>query len=400
LLNQYIEAFMDAPQQAYLSADEVCSILGIQAATLYSYVSRGLIRSVTTASKQRERQYAAEDVARLVAKAQNRRDPQVTAERAARESLRWGVPVLESALTLMTPHGHYYRGQSALELAQTHSFEAVAELLWDQPQAFQSVPIMTALPIPATPAVIDRLIQTLLALPDAQSAHLLWAAARTVALSNESHDSIAGLLTQVWGGDATLQRLINAALILCMDHELNASAFAVRVAASTDADLRHALMAGLAVLSGSKHGGATETALALLDAMPSVEQVRVMVTQYLNRGQRVPGFGHRLYPNGDPRAQLLLGLIQKAYPDAGVLAVADVLQAVMRDMTGLYANVDLALAVLQRAAGLPGGSALGLFALGRMVGWMAHALEQYAAHALIRPRAKYVGIMPDRADTE
>jgi citrate synthase len=385
---------MDTPHQTYLSADEVCTILHIQPATLYSYVSRGLIHSVMTPSKKRERQYAAEDVARLVAKAQNRRDPQLTAERAARESLRWGVPVLESALTLMTPHGHYYRGQSALHLAQTQSFEQAAHILWDQPLAFRPLPDAPPL-TPSHATVIDRLITTLLTLPDAEPGHLVWAAAQTVAASLEATDSVAELLARAWGGDARLLRLIDAALILCLDHELNASAFAVRVAASTNADLHHALIAGLAVLSGSKHGGATETTLALLDEMQTVAQVRDGVTRCLNRGERVPGFGHRLYPSGDPRAQLLLDLTRAAYPDADILPVVETLQAVMRDLTGLYANVDLALAVLQRAAALPEGSALGLFALGRMVGWMAHALEQYAANTLIRPRAQYVGIMPD-----
>ncbi len=378
--------------QRMMSAREACEALSIDRATLYSYVSRGLIRSEAANSSRRERQYSAEDVAKLKARKHSRRDP----EAAARETLRWGMPVMESALTLITPDGHYYRGKNALELAQHGTFEHAAYLLWGEEQKIiepQRTP-RTQSGIGSDVSVIARMIAALVNMRAHDPMSLVWECAGAL-IGVFGDDSIAAEVAQAWGIGAEQMRLIEAALILCADHELNASAFAVRVAASTDADLRYALIAGLAALSGTKHGGAAQESLKLFKTVHSPERVGDVVTDMLNAGERIPGFGHRLYPDGDPRARLLMRLIREAYPNTPVVALADAIINSVSAITSLYPNVDYALALLERAANLPNGSAVGLFALGRSAGWIAHALEQYAAKTLIRPRARYTGTAPE-----
>ena len=370
-----------------MSAREVCEALSIDRATLYSYVSRGLIQSAAADSSRRERQYSAEDVAKLKARKHSRRDP----EAAARETLRWGMPVMESALTRITPDGHYYRGESALALAECESFENVAHRLWGD--GGKGLEPQREAQINSTLDPIGRMIVALVNAREPEPMSLVRECAAAL-IGRVGDGSIAAAVARAWGiPDET--RLIEAALIMCADHELNASAFAVRVAASTDADLSHALIAGLAALSGTKHGGAAEESLRLFETVRSPERAGDVVTDMLNKGERIPGFGHRLYPDGDPRARLLMRLIREAYPNAPIVALADAIIETVNAITGLYPNVDYALALLERAANLPSGSAVGLFALGRSAGWIAHALEQYAAKTLIRPRARYTGSAPE-----
>jgi citrate synthase len=161
---------------------------------------------------------------------------------------------------------------------------------------------------------------------------------------------------------------IRRALVLCADHELSSSAFAVRVTASTGASLRNAVIAGLVALSGPYHGGMTERVRTFLEAPQTSSR---------------PGFKHRLYPNGDPRAQALLEDLPLLASDATTL------QAVAA-ASGDRPSIDVALVMMERAYGLPRGAAFTLFAIGRTAGWLAHAIEQRSQAALIRPRARYM----------
>jgi citrate synthase len=171
--------------------------------------------------------------------------------------------------------------------------------------------------------------------------------------------------------------------VLLADHELNASTFAVRVVASTGARLTHCVMGGLAAVSGPRHGGASDRLRAFLVGVESEEDGVRAVTERLQRGERLPGFGHIYYRDEDPRAVELLSVIK---PDKVMSAVL----AAGRAMSGLEPNVDFALMAVERRYGLPEGAALALFAMGRTVGWLAHAFEQRASGALIRPRAEFV----------
>jgi len=183
---------------------------------------------------------------------------------------------------------------------------------------------------------------------------------------------------------------LDRALVLLADHELNVSTFAVRVAASAQADPYAALLAGLAALSGPRHGAASDRVEALLLEVESTGDAARVVHERERRGESVPGFGHAFYPGGDPRAALLLDTARALAPRARGAAPLFALVDAMRDAGKPAPNVDAALVALRAALGLPRGAAAGLFAVGRAAGWFAHILEQYAAGVLLRPRARYV----------
>jgi citrate synthase len=205
--------------------------------------------------------------------------------------------------------------------------------------------------------------------------------------------SVAESLLVGLGGktDARAVSAMNRALVLCADHELNASTFAVRIAASADASLPASLRAGLAAMSGTLHGGATARVEAFVDEVGAPEKAATAVASRRDRGEAVPGFGHKLYPEGDPRGAVLLGDAQKLAPrvrDVKVLvAAANAMNLAARELP----TVDVGTVALSSALGLPRGSALAIFACGRLAGWVAHALEQRQDGHLLRPRARYVG---------
>ena len=180
--------------------------------------------------------------------------------------------------------------------------------------------------------------------------------------------------------------LIRRALVLLADHELNASTFAARVAASTGASLAASLLAGLGAQSGPYHGGAGAAVMALVDEARR-STPRIAVRDYFTRGQPLPGFGHPLYPDGDPRAVALLAELP------GDRLMAELREAAA-EASGAPPNIDFALAALTLAARLPDDAPFRLFAIGRSVGWAAHAMEQAATGHLIRPRARYQGLLP------
>jgi citrate synthase len=187
---------------------------------------------------------------------------------------------------------------------------------------------------------------------------------------------------------------LNLALVLLADHELNASSFAGRIAASTDAHLLACLTAALATLSGPRHGGACDRVEALLDEAAALPRPTSVIEKRARRGDLVPGFGHPLYPQGDPRAVPLLARAQElSRRNPGLrerLAPAFALAKAMQRQ-GLPATVDFGLVTLTRALGMNAGSAALLFALGRSAGWIAHVLEQRSSEAVLRPRARYLG---------
>jgi citrate synthase len=194
--------------------------------------------------------------------------------------------------------------------------------------------------------------------------------------------------------DEQHRRLIDMALILCADHELNVSAFAARVVASALSTPYDVVSAGLAALRGPLHGGHTSRLETLFDEAGTPAGLRGLIASQLRPGEPVPGFGHRLYPRGDPRARVLMSAVQRRWPRSDAAAFVAAARRIGRTLVGEQPTIDMALVILRRALKLPGDSALVLFALGRTAGWLAHAMEQYAAHQLIRPRASYVGVPP------
>jgi citrate synthase len=182
--------------------------------------------------------------------------------------------------------------------------------------------------------------------------------------------------------------------VLCADHELNVSSFTARCVASAGSHPYAVVVAGLAALEGPKHGGAGARVEAMLDALRNAASLRTALAARLRRGERIEGFGHPLYPDGDPRARLLLDLIRESYARSPEYRFVTAFARTATQITSEHPNIDFGLAALARVLRLPPGAPLTLFAIGRTVGWIGHALEQYATGELIRPRAKYVGVPP------
>jgi len=388
-----------------IDAASAASRLGITRATLYAYVSRHLVQTHADPDDPRRRLYSADDIARLAkAKARGRKPAVIAAT-----TLDWGLPALDSRIALIDGGKLYYRGQDAAKLAHDQSLEAVARLLWDcgdtdpfaapAPRPSASWPIVgkqmrDALPTERCTALLPLagIGTTVTWRHAAQSlwtdaAGLLRAMAAAATATEPSTLPIHRHLAQAWRAGPRKAELIRAALVLCADHELNASAFAARVIASTGASLSACLSGGLGALSGPLHGGTTSLVEMLFDEVDRVGDATRVVRERLRRGDQLPGFGHPLYPDGDPRSRALLRLLPA---DKTRNALIDAIGAI----GGHTPNVDFALVSLRRAAQLPYGAALALFTVGRTAGWIAHALEQQASGAIIRPRARYTGPAP------
>ena len=396
----------------YLTAKQAAAELGISLPTLYAYVSRGLIRSEATAGKSRSKRYHAADIEMLKSRQALRHNP----ARAVETALHFGTPLLESAITLIENGRCYYRAHDALQLAQTHTFEEVTALIWtnsfntaglfsstnNQDLTFVQLlaPNLAALtPMERFQAVLPLAAAHDLAAYDEtavpQTGARILRLMTTTATTRPITTTIAHALQQTWAASTPeATSLINTALILCADHELNVSAFTARCVASAGATPYGAVIAGLAALQGSKHGGHTERVEALFREVGQASQVRTTITSRLRRGEGIPGFGHKLYPEGDPRGKMLLAGITAVFPHRTTLAQAIVSE--VQQTIGQYPTIDFALVSLAQALDLLPGAAIALFALSRTAGWIGHAIEQYSLDQLIRPRARYTGPTPGR----
>ena len=396
---------MKNSKAAWLDADEAVETLGVSRATLYAYVSRGRIRSEAAPGAQRHRRYSRDDIERLVARSRERRNP----EKAAEQALHWGLPILESAITLIADERIYYRGHGANTLARERSVADVAALLWT---GTPDGSVLGAQPrTPAPPRARDGTTfiasaQSALALASADDSlaydlrprtvaqtgwRILWLLTRLAAGGGRMAETVDATLAAAWDAPRSAE-LIRAALIACADHELNVSAFTARCVASAGASPYNVVIAGLAALEGTKHGGATARVDASWETLRRTGDLRAAFAERLRRGEVIEGFGHPLYPGGDPRAALLLSML----PTGKTATFARELAAAAKAVIGEAPTVDFALVALARALSLPSGSALTLFAIGRTIGWIGHAIEQYEANAIMRPRAKYVGATPAR----
>ncbi|MEM8996943.1 MAG: citrate synthase family protein, partial [Acidobacteriota bacterium] len=404
-----------------LDAAGAARLLGVRRETLYAYVSRGLLRSIESGDG-RSRRYRRSEVERLLQQRELRRQP----AKALEGALHWGAPVLESSLTLIEGGRLFYRGLDARALCGARTLEEIAGWLWlgsfdvaaglfAEPPPPSPPPVLAlgggpfrrpwalealqaALPVfgAADPAawVTDRPREVARA-----SARLLQRMAR-LAASDAWEGDVASSLLAGWrpagDGDAgAARRLLDAALILCADHELNVSAFTAHCAASAGSPVASVVSAGLAALQGPEHGGHSRRLGALLREAGRPEDLYDAVTDRLRRGDPVPGYGQPLYPDGDPRYLELIDRLRRFGGARGdVVAWADALEEAGRTLLGKHPTLDAGLVLTTRALGLPRDTALCVFALGRTVGWIGHALEQYAAGRLIRPRARYVGEAP------
>ncbi|MFC4427946.1 citrate synthase family protein [Deinococcus navajonensis] len=399
------------PAYNTLSTAEAVSLLGVKPATLYAYVSRGLIRSEAGPEGSRQRRYHAADVQALAKRQLDRRDPERAVQAAVGSALQWGQPVLDSALTRIADGELRYRGLDALVLAEQATVEEVAGLLWTGDQAgWAPLPLRGRLTLGSAAragAPAEALAYALayagahdLTAHDTRPEALPAQAARVLSLlyaALERHEGLPAApdlplharIARAWGAqeeDGVLRR----ALILLADHELNVSTFTGRVAASGGASLHHAVLAALCALQGPSHG------LAALDAYELIEQAlrrgpAAAAREASRRHARLPGFGHPLYPAGDPRARALLGALRHHLGQTAGVQAATRLEQTVGQETGMTANVDLALAALVHALGRGPEDTLALFALARATGWLAHMIEARLSGQMIRPRARYVG---------
>jgi citrate synthase len=415
----------------WIGAAEAAQRLGIKQASLYAYVSRGVL-SRRRDTDGKASMFDAAEVEQLARKGRPRRSAS-------------GGPaelVIETAVTEISDGMLRFRGLDVTRLAVQRSFEDVAMLLWtgSLPEAtgqtgnadggrWQATAQALAAASAAQAALaagtlpLERLqvIVPALAATDQFRLHLdrpaVVAAGKTL---------IAGMVGALPSGSASgsgsngsgtaerragdlsvadrlsarlatgpvpawLPRVLNAALVLVADHELAASTLAARVAASVRADPYAVVATGLGAMGGALHGGAALGAEIMLASAQDPGDATRVVGDVLRRGERLPGFGHFVYKDGDPRANLLLKLVSEHAPDSPQLAIASAVIADARRRALPNPNIEFALAVLTGVAQMTRGAGEAIFAVGRTAGWLAHALEEYERNIPIRPRAVYVG---------
>jgi citrate synthase len=391
----------------YLSAREASAELAISQATLYAYVSRGLIRSEPSADSRSHR-YRAEDVRTL----KDRRTP--APEPRGMRSFDADLPVMDSSVATITEDGPIYRGVNCVDLAERDTLEHTATLLWDvtgvDPFAPDNCPSKSPEMRAVTEAArganaIDRTIAVLALAASADpraytraaegramvGGRIMRLVVATMLNARTSPQPLHLQIARAWAPDNKYAAdLIRRALVLLADHELNASTFTVRCAASTEVNLFDAMIAGLVALKGPKHGGAGVLAAQLLKTLAKGD-VAPLVRERVALGERFAGFGHGVYKHGDPRAQALLEALARSGAER---KLTHEIPERIAEATGEFVNIDYALAVLVHTLGLPTGHELVLFSMARTVGWIAHAIEQLQHGRLIRPRARYVGPAP------
>jgi citrate synthase len=400
---------------SWISAADAAALLGVSRTTLYAYVSRGFVRSQATPGPSRDRRYSRDDVERLRRRTEERRHP----DKAAAHALQWGLPVLESAIALIDGQRLYYRGHDALALARTRSIADVASLIWtgqfDALSETRSDTTTGRGDAGASHLPFAARAQSLLATASADDAlafdrrpasvaacgwrimHLLTTAAAGHTTAADQSLTIDQRLARAWRVRARGAEVLRSALILCADHELNVSSFTARCVASAGSDPYAVVVAGLSALAGPRHGGTSARVEAMLRSVRNERHLRSALAARLRRGERLDGFGHPLYAGGDPRATMLIDMLRERYAAAAEFRFIVNVQAAAGALMREKPNVDFALAAVAHVLRLPAGSPLMLFAIGRTVGWIGHAIEQYATDQLIRPRAKYVGVAPASA---
>ncbi|MGC5023008.1 citrate/2-methylcitrate synthase [Micromonospora sp. DT47] len=373
-----------------LTTDEVALRLRIKPETIYAYVSRGLLAKVKVPGERISR-FRLADVERLAARTQ--------ATRPGRDA----APAMRTAITLIAYGRLHYRGLDVATLAPVTPFEEVAHWLWTgerqkpafpasaetlgrarrasdhlpaQARLFDRLPVIVAVAAAMDPLRFDLAPATVTALAPA----LLSTMVDALPLAGEApaDDSLA---TRLWlrltGTPASPEgvRALNAALVLLADHDLAASTIAVRVAASTRANPYAAVLAGLGALDGPMHGAVGSSVYRMIEAALR-EGAPAAIVEWLRTGS-LPGFGHSLYPEGDPRGAALLDLVAEL-PLEGDLrrAVDDLIAMAVR--RGALPNVDFAVAVLAHATGMGPSAGEVIFAIARAAGWIAHVVEEYA----------------------
>ena len=352
----------------YLRAPEAARRLGVTTATLYSYVSRGRIGR-TLGSDGRSSLFDLADVDALIASSSRPVPPPPTID------VR-----ISTSITNLDESGVRYRGVLLEDLVD-EPFERVCGLLWNGSLGeHHRVAESHALPPHgSSPLNVLAIIRMAVDIdPDLDpidaATRLLDAIVRTEH-GGSPHALYADRLIRCWVDDPSpqLTRAVNSTLVLLADHGLATSTLAVRVAASVRTSPIASLIAGLATVEGELHGAASSHVLRLFEQVEADGAVSVL-QEYRCSKRRVPGFGHKIYRNRDPRFQLLLDRVRALPDQRGRLSVVDDTIDAAGALVSRPPNVDLALGALAYVADLPAD--LPVFAVARIAGWTAHHLEE------------------------
>ncbi|MEO5839633.1 MAG: citrate/2-methylcitrate synthase [Acidimicrobiales bacterium] len=390
-----------------ITTAEAAARLGVRPETVYAYVSRGFLTS-HLADDGRSSLFDADEITTFRTRAGRRREP--------RDLL---TPIV-SSLTQIEDHTIKIRGRDIAEAARSGvPFESVATSLWlDEPdrrldwrvppsvlaqcakvqRAVRDTPLYERLQLNLTIASAADALRD-----DLRRPAVALAAARAIATmvegvpleglppANDTRlaDRLLPRLTTI-RSSTRWRHTMNAALVLLADHDLAASTVAARVAASTRAHPYAVIAAGLGALRGPLHGAASHDVVALLrDAQR--RSAAAAIGDALRSGRNVTGWGHPLYPDGDPRAIVLFDLAAEASSDRKTLAVIEDVGAIMADRVGQPPNIDFALAAFAVLAHLRPDATSTIFAIARSAGWIGHAIEEYDEAPLrFRPRARFV----------
>ena len=426
-----------------LTASEAAALLGVKLGTLYAYVSRGWLKSYRR-RVGREALYRRSDIEALRGVTMPERGRRgrslpdassgvTIAQPPTVDASPSGVIVAESGVSSIIDGRLAYRGYPIEELVEGATFEEVCLLLWngERPpapdldalrktidEAKMPSPVAAALAaagrdapplqrlalmMPAL-AVSERRNPARTRIDDARTIismiplALTRSEAREKSGRGESADHGRGiaarLLRGILGGDDGAEReALDRVLIACAEHELNASTFAARVVASTGADLYASVLAALCSLSGPIHGGACDRIESMFADLEGGARLEDLLAGFGERSLLPPGFGHAIYPNGDPRAALLKKVAAGIARRKGrrLFDTALKVEEAVLKRDRLRPNLDFYLTVCARMMGFPRGLPAAIFATGRAAGWIAHGIEQYADNRLIRPRMRYRG---------
>ena len=420
-----------------LTAAEAADQLGVKLGTLYAYVSRGWLKSYRR-KVGRQALYRRADIEALrgvVSTERGRRGrslpPASTWVTVAQpKNIEEGAPgviVAESAVSSIIDLKLAYRGYPIEEVVEHASFEEVCLLLWsgERPVAEEiaalraeihgaQMPASVAASLAAVGDDAPPLLRLAAVMPTLAAwdrrqpprtridrakliiSQLPLALAEPPALALTAANGTAGRLLGWAPGSMAAEwevAALDRVLVACAEHELNASTFAARVVASTGADLFASVLAALCSLSGPIHGGACDRIEAMFAELESGARIEECLSALTRDHRLPPGFGHAIYPDGDPRAMLLREVAQTVAKHRGrrLFETAQKVEAAVWKRERLRPNLDFYLTVCVRMLGFPRSMPAAIFAIGRASGWIAHALEQYADNRLIRPRMRYRG---------
>lgn len=390
--------------ELYLSAEEAARLLDVNLPTLYAYVGRKNIRSIKVEGS-RKRRYWAADVQRLVKGTKN--GGSTPGKRGNVDS--------HSSLTLLTEDGLYYRGRDINELVETATVEEVAEMFWQVPGAFGTT-------LPHMPAGVAQLLElyghtsvtekaiALFPLVERENPKAFdlspegyartgadvvrWFAALVVGATAPDTRPLHEFIASSCGVDQRFADLIRRMLILSIDHELDHCTYSVRAAANTGVTPYYAAITGLATVRGRRIAyGRNEAVSRLLDDVCNAKDPAEPILQYYSQGGDIPGFCANVHSIADPRAINLKGTLDGMFADdPDYLRLLKAMQ-VAEELVQRPAEFILLVSFVGRKLNLY-GQELTLAAVARLIGWIAHASEQFSQQPMVRHRASYTGALP------